>query len=276
MVIFSRYTWWAAAMAGLALFLTLASQVGVLTPVQGAFLTVTSPFERLLGGIFRPVAGLLSDAGDLGALRNENKDLRLRNEQLENDLVQAKQDAARIRELEAALGLPEGEKGETKLAAGVVHRDQSAFNDVVLIDRGSSDGVKAGMVVLSPQGTLMGAVTKVTASQSFVRLISDSKSRVSAETVDTKATGIVKGTPGRSLSFDLARADIKVGDLVQTSALTGRYPPGITIGRVTEVKGTNQDLFRTVKVESTVRLSTVSTVLVLTSFTPTDVTESTP
>jgi rod shape-determining protein MreC len=276
MVIFSRYTWWAAAMAGLALLLTLASQVGALSPVEGAFLTVTSPVERLVGAIFRPLASVLSDAGDLGDLRNENKSLRLRNEQLENELVQAKQDAARVRELEAALGLPEGEKGETKLAAGVVHRDQSAFNDVILIDRGSNDGLKVGMVVLSPQGTLMGSVTKVTSGQAFVRLISDSKSRVAAETVDSKATGVVKGAPGRTLSFDLARADIKVGDLVQTSALTGRYPPGLTIGRVTEVKGTNQDLFRTVKVESTVRLSTVSTVLVLTSFTPTNVTESAP
>jgi rod shape-determining protein MreC len=276
MLIFSRYTWWVAAMIGLALFLTAASQVGLLNPFQGAFLTVTSPVERVFGGVFRPMAGLLSNAGDIGDVRDENKRLRLENETLQIQLVEARQDAARVKELEQALKLTEANKDEVKLAANVVHRDSSPFTDVVLIDRGSGSGIKVGMVVLSSQGTLMGTVTKVTARQSFVRLVTDSKSRVAAETEGSKASGIVKGTAGRSLAFDLAQADIKAGDIVVTSALTGRYPAGITIGRVTEVKGTAQDLFRTVKLESTVRLSTATTVLVLTSFTPTDVAGGSP
>ena len=132
------------------------------------------------------------------------------------------------------------------------------------------------MVVVSAQGTLMGAVTKATTDQAFVRLITDSKSKVAAEDLQTKASGIVKGTANRALSFDLAQAEVKVGDDIITSSLTGRFPAGIPIGKVVEVTGTPQDVFRTVKLESSVRIATARTVLVITSFTPQDIGAAVP
>jgi rod shape-determining protein MreC len=271
MLIFSRYTWWVAAMIGLAVLLTGASQAGILNPVQGVFLTVTSPVENLLSGTFQPVASFLSDAGDVNSLQEENRRLRVENEALQNKVVGLQEDAERVKELEEALKITQGAKNETRLAANIVHRDASPFTDVVSIDRGTGAGVKVGMVVVSAQGTLMGTVTKVLDDQAFVRLITDTKSKVAAQVLDSKADGIVTGTPNRGLSFDLAQADIKVGDMIVTSALTGRFPAGLPIGRVTEVGGTTQDLFRTVKLEPLVRISTARTVLVLTSFTPADV-----
>jgi rod shape-determining protein MreC len=263
-------------MMGLALLLTLLSQVGALNPVQGAFLTVTQPFERGLSAVFRPIASFLSDAGDLDSLQAENRRLRIENEALTNQVVQLQQDAERIKELEAALGVVQADAAQTKLAANVVHRDRSPFTDVIGIDRGTNDGVRTGMVVLSAQGTLLGTVTKALSDQSFVRLVTDSKSKVAAEVQDSKADGVVKGTAERGLVFDLAQADIKVGDVIVTSALTGRFPAGIPIGKVTSVGGTSQDLFRTVDVEPLVRVGTVNTVLVLTSFRPQGVDETKP
>ncbi len=258
-------------MVAFAVLLTAASQVGILSPFQGVFLTITSPVERLATGVFRPIAGLLSNAGDLNDLRDENRKLRLENEELQNQVVALQQATERVKQLEAALNIQETQKDQTRLVASVVHRDASPFTDVVSIDKGSGAGVKVGMVVTSAQGTLLGTVTRVLSNQSFVRLVTDSKSKVAAEVEGSQAAGVVKGTPGRGLVFDLAQADIKVGDVVATSSLTGRYPAGIAIGRVVEVEGTPQDLFRTVKVEPLVRLSTATTVLVLTSFEPQDV-----
>lgn len=268
MLIFSRYGWWIAAMVGLALFLTAAGQVGVLHPVQGTFLRVVSPVENVLNGIFRPVATILSDAGDLRALQEENRRLRLDNESLQNKLIELQTDAARVKELEEALGIQQGDESQTLLAANVVSHDTSAFSDVISIDRGSSHGVRVGMNVLSSQGSLMGTVTDVFSSRSFVRLITDSKSRVNAEVQETKFEGIVKGGPERSLTFDLVEADVKVGDKLVTSGLGGNYQKDLPIGTVVEVSGTPQDLYKTVKVEPQVRLSTVDTALVLLSFVP--------
>jgi len=169
MLIFQRYSWWVAAMVGLALLLAVVGQVGVLSPVQGLFLNVASPFEKVLNGTFRPIAGLLSNAGEVGAIRDENSRLRLENEELRNQIAELQQNAAQIDDLREALNLTQGDKSVQYLAGSIVHRDASPFTDVVTIDRGSGDGLQVGMVVLSTKGTLMGKITKVTKTNAFVR-----------------------------------------------------------------------------------------------------------
>ena len=114
----------------------------------------------------------------------------------------------------------------------------------------------------------MGTVTKVSGETSFVRLITDSRSKVRAEIAGTGAEGIVKGTPDRGLVLDLAQGDIKVGDTVVSSGLGGNYPKGIPIGVVSEVTGTSQDLYKKVTIQPLVRLGTATTVLVNISFIP--------
>ncbi|MFN0093494.1 MAG: rod shape-determining protein MreC [Dehalococcoidia bacterium] len=268
MLIFSRYSWWAAAALGLAVVLTLFTQVGLLGPIRSIFLTVTQPFEEAVAAVARPVAGVLGDAGDLRKLRDENQTLRLENEQLHSQVALLQEDAGRAAELEEALKITQGDSEETRLAANVVSRQSTPFTDVLSIDRGSNDGVRAGMVVTSAKGSLMGLVTEVFANRSVVRLITDSKSRVAAEDVETGATGSVRGDANRTLTFALPDAAVNVGDVIQTSSISGRFPPGIPIGRVTELVPTEQGIPRSVRVEPLVRISTARTVLVLTSFIP--------
>jgi rod shape-determining protein MreC len=268
MLIFSRYTWWAGAMLGLAMLLTATSSVGVLNPVQNLFLSAAQPVEIALGEVFRPVAAVLSDAGDLNALREENRQLRLENEELRNQTIVLQQDTVELDELRQALGIQQGAEDEKLVLANIVHRDSSPFTDVIRIDKGTNDGVQAGMVVLSAQGSLMGSVTSAKADTAFVRLITDSRSKVAAQVEGSRADGLVRGAANRTLTLQLGPKDIKVGDTIVTSALTGRYPEGQPIGRVTDVKGSPQDLHPTVTLEPFVRTSTAQTVLVLTSFIP--------
>lgn len=257
-------------MIGLAMLLAVMGQTGLLNPFQGLFLRVTSPIESVLTGVFRPVAAVLTDAGNLNDLQDENARLRLENEDLHNRVTSLQQDAEQVEELRKALGVIQSTDAGTKLAASVVHRDSSPFTDVISIDRGSGSGIKVGMVVLSSQGSLIGTVTEVTNKNAFVRLITDSKSKVASQIQESKVDGITKGSPNRGLSFDLAvsQATINVGDMVVTSGLGGNYPAGLPIGRVSEVSGSSQDLFKKVAVEPLARASTARTVLVLTSFTP--------
>jgi rod shape-determining protein MreC len=268
MLIFQRYQWWVATMIGFALFLALAGQVGVLVPVQGAFLRVTSPFERVLTTVFRPVASVLSNAGEIGDLREENNRLRLENEELRNQVGELQQNAEDIKGLREALDLTQGDTSVRYVAADIVHRDNNVFSDIVTINRGSADGIQTGMVVVSTKGTLMGKVTKVTSANSFVRLITDTQSTVSAEVQETGADGSVKGTPNRGLVLELAQGDIQVGDTVVTAGLGGGYPRGLPIGRVSAVSGTNQDLYKKVTLEPGVRVGTAENVLVRTDFIP--------
>lgn len=268
MLIYSRYTWWVAAMLGLALFLGAAGQVGVLNPFQGVFLKVTGPLESATLGVVKPVADVLANAGEISDLRDRNNRLSIENEELRNRVAELEQDTQELDELRQALEINSADTSQQRLAATIVTRDLSSFTAVVRIDRGKQDGVRDGMVVLSAQGTLLGTVTKVLDDTSFVRLVTDTQSKVNAKVVESNADGIVRGTPGRGLAFDLAQGDIKVGDIVVTSGLGGNYPQDIPIGRVSEVSGSSQELFKKVTIEPRVRVSTAQTVLVLTSFLP--------
>jgi rod shape-determining protein MreC len=268
MLILNRYSWWVASMVGLALLLAVMTEVGLLTPFQSIFLRASAPVERVFTGIFKPVASVLSDAGQLSDLQDENARLRLDNEALRNRITDLEQNEQRLKELEEALGITTGAAPGTREIANVVHRDNSAFTNVVTIDIGNSKGIVPGMVVLSSQGTLIGTVTRVVGEHSFVRLITDSRSKVSATVEATGAEGIVRGTPNRTLTLELAQGEIKVGDTLVTAGLGGNYPRGIPIGEVKEISGTAQDLFKRVVVEPRVRISTVDTVLVDTSFVP--------
>ncbi|HKS92924.1 MAG TPA: rod shape-determining protein MreC [Tepidiformaceae bacterium] len=268
MVIFSRYTWWVGAMVGLALLLTLFGAVGILSPFQGVFLRVASPFENALSAVFDPVASFLSDVGNVNDLRNENARLRLQNEELQNKVASLQEESQQVAELQQALGVQQSGGAAKKVAANVVAHDTSPGVDVISIDKGSGSGIRVGMTVLSSGGTLMGTVTKVTGANAFVRLVTDTRSKVNARTLETQASGVIEGTLNRGLSFGLAQQDVNVGDTVVTSGLGGNYPPDVPIGKVTAVSGTPQDLFRSVTVEPTVRLSTVRTVLVNTTFVP--------
>lgn len=269
MLIFSRYSYWVGAMVIMALVLAASTQLGFLDPVQSLVLRVTSPIEKTVSGTFRPVATLLSDAGNLNDIRDENRRLRLENESLQVAVAELEKQTERITELEAALQIP-ASAGNTLLPATISGRYSSPFTDEVRIDRGASAGIKAGMVVLSAQGSLFGTVTETTANTAFIRLVSDSNSRVAAQVQDIGVIGSVEGAADRKLLFRFSEIgdDIRVGDKILTSGLGGNYPAGILIGTVRGVTGTPQDLFQNIEIEPTVRLSTAQTVLVNTSFVP--------
>jgi rod shape-determining protein MreC len=255
-------------MAGLTLILFTLGQVRLLDPVQGLFLTAGQPIEQGLRSIFRPVSSTLGNLTRAGDLEAKNRELRLEIERLQVRVQELEREAELVKELEQALETIRGGDAETRLLATVVHRDASAYSDVISINRGSDDGLREGMVVLSPQGSVLGSVTRTFASQAFVRLITDSRSRVAAIVPETQAEGVVKGGFSGDLTLDLARAEVRKDDVVVTSGLGGNFPAGLPVARVVEVAGTPQDLFRSVTLEPLVRLSTVETVVVLMGFLP--------
>ncbi len=265
MLVVSRYGWWIAAMLSLAVFLLLAGQAGILQPFEGVFLRVSAPLEKGLSTTFRPVANVLSDAGGFNDIRAENNALRLENETLRNQIVELQQENAQIPDLQKALGISSSED-DTYVVAQVVAHDSSPFTDRVLIDQGTAAGVKTGMVVFSSGLSLVGTVVDVNDDYSWVRLITDASSKVNGQVLESQVNGSVSGHADRSLSFDLTQGNVNVGDTIVSSGIGGNYPPGRTIGTVTEVSGTPQDISRTVKVEPLVRMGTLEIVQVLTSF----------
>jgi rod shape-determining protein MreC len=107
----------------------------------------------------------------------------------------------------------------------------------MIVDKGKNDGVKEGMAVLDSSG-LMGQVVQVSEFTSRVLLIADTNHAVPVQVNRNAVRAIAYGT-GRLDELELANvldtADIKVGDLLVSSGLGGRFPKGYPVARVTNI-----------------------------------------
>jgi rod shape-determining protein MreC len=107
----------------------------------------------------------------------------------------------------------------------------------IIIDKGADAGISMGQAVLDAQG-LFGQVVEVGRFTSRVLLLTDSDHAVPVR-VNRNGVRSVAGGTGDMDSLELENvsisADIVEGDLVETSGLGGRFPPGYPVGIVTSV-----------------------------------------
>jgi rod shape-determining protein MreC len=261
---------WTGFLAFAAFALMVASWVSLFDPVQNVTLDVTSPIQSLLHDTTRPIADWVNNITDASGLSRENAALRTENERLTNELTRAREDAVQAQSQQDLNTVRTQFPNDSFLAAAVVSRDAGNLRSIIAIDRGRTDGVKEGMIVVSEGRSLVGTVSKVFDGYAWVTLITDPKSAVSAVVQESRAEGVVAGNYDGALNMEFVGqgAAVKQGDFVITSGIGGGYPPGIVIGRISTLQKTEQDLFQNVHLDHLASLSSLEHVLVLTSFEP--------
>ncbi len=113
---------------------------------------------------------------------------------------------------------------------------------VVNIDRGSRDGIRRDMGVITPDG-VVGKILAVYPDISQVLLLGDKESGVGALLADTRTQGPVKGTGEPLLSLDYISNDekVSVGEAVLTSGQDRIFPKDLPVGTVVDVDAGPQD-----------------------------------
>lgn len=262
------------SLARLSVFAALAAVLLLLSPLplagsleeRGAALIF--PATTAIRDATRPIADVLLNAGQVRELSAENARLRRDLARLEAEAAALRESAVAGQQVQSLLAAV-GEQASRFLPASVVLRDPSPVRDALVVDRGSADGVRSGQPVLGPGATLIGVVTDVDAHRSSVRLLTDSASAVTAVVQESRVPGaLAGGDRGLVLEFVPVDAPISEGDLVLTSALGGRLPGGLVIGRITSIDAPGQQLFATVRVEALTDYARVERVLILTDPVP--------
>ncbi len=263
---------WTSFIAIAAFMLMAASRFAVLDPVENVTLNVTTPVQNALSDATRPIADWVNNVTDARSLATDNRRLRDENEALRNEDARSREDSAELKNLQDLSAVRQQFPNDTFLTSTVISRDSSNLRSVVAIDRGSSDGVREGMIVVTEGRSLVGTISKTFDDYAWVTLITDPKSAVSAIVQESRAEGVVAGNYDGDLVMEFVGqgAAVKEGDFVLTSGVGGGYPAGVVIGRVSNVKKTEQDLFQSVHVDHLASLSDLENVLVLTSFEPKD------
>ncbi|MEO7673123.1 MAG: rod shape-determining protein MreC [Pyrinomonadaceae bacterium] len=186
------------------------------------------------------VSGYFGSISNLRSAQTENDILKQRVQELEVEVKGTADLNAENERLRSLLDLKE--KGKYKvLTARIIGRDPSIWFDASIVNRGSLDGVKLNMPVVT-NGGLVGRVTAVGPLTAQVDLITRDKSGLGAivgEISAANALGVVSGTSKRDLvemRYVSGSVDVQVGSSVYTSGQDGIYPAGLKVGEIVEVR----------------------------------------
>jgi len=242
----------------------LLRPVGYLKPVQDLVSTLFAPLQYGLTWITTRITHVVVSLSDLGALPSRVDELQATVDRLmiENvRLREAEIENANLRELlQFKLANPSYEM----LAAEVIGRDPDSLLHYLTIDRGSDDGLGAGMPVVTARG-LVGRIDEVFPRTARVMLLTDPVSTVSALIQSSRSTGIVQGEGRRGLTMRFVEQSEPVAenDIVLTSGLGGTYPKRLVIGQVVSVTRSDVEMFLEIIVQSAVDFDRVEAVLVI-------------
>jgi rod shape-determining protein MreC len=150
------------------------------------------------------------------------------------------------------------------IAARVIGGSPDSGSQIVNIDRGSRDGLRRDMGVITPDG-VVGKIFAVYPDISQVLLMGDKESGVGALLADTRTQGPVKGTGEPLLSLEYISSDEKVtvGEAVLTSGQDRIFPKDLPVGRVVDIKSDPKSPFMKIRVKPAAHLDRLEEVLVL-------------
>jgi len=212
------------------------SRSQTLTPVRDGLTWLLQPV-LWVAGLPAAVAGTAEHLQTRESLLEENNVLRenqlLLQSRLEK-LAALEMENSRLRELLASSSQLE----ERVLIAEILSASQDPYRQQIVLNKGARDGVYKGQALVDAQGVL-GQVISVNPATSVALLLTDPNHGIPVEINRTGLQTIALGRgDGQSLSLPYlpGTADVKVGDLLVSSALGGRFPAGYPVGEIRELK----------------------------------------
>jgi rod shape-determining protein MreC len=245
---------------------------GYLSPLSRLALAPLISAQTWLSTRFQTIQNYVNAPQDLSRLRQRNMELEAEVSRLQAEIIDLKQQLSETRILSALVDFARVNPENRYVAAAVIGRDPSPFVRYVIVNRGSDDGLRRGMPVVTQQG-LVGRIDAVTAGAARIQLITDPDSAVDIRLEPSTAQAVLRGSVTGELDLQMIpqSAVVQVGDLVLTSGLGGNYPPDILIGQTTSVRSRETDLFQQASVQPVVDFSQLQIVLIITNFRPVDI-----
>ena len=244
--------------------MTLEGTTRLLEPFRSTLATLVSPLQvvaetpYLLGDSVGEVVASRENLREQNALLDRRV---LELSQISQQFLSLRQENARLREL---LGSRARLPTEVLIAelVGVV---PGVETHQVILDKGKDAGVMVGQAVIDAQG-LFGQIVEIGQFTSRVLQITDISHALPVQ-INRNGVRSVAGGTGRRDALELENvpvtADIREGDLVETSGLAGRFPVGYPVGYVASVIIEDTSAYARITVRPTAFLDRSRHVLVL-------------
>ncbi|MBS6183630.1 MAG: rod shape-determining protein MreC [Clostridium celatum] len=226
------------AFLGIIIF-SLKSNSSIISSGVGS---VISPLQKIVYNANDKIKGSFDFFINFSKVKQENEELAAKNAELENKLIEynrMKEENTTLREM---FDYSQANKNYNYLGCNIVGYSGGNISNGYIIDKGTNDGVKKDMIVITPAG-LVGKVTKSESNYSIVQTILNENIAVASMVESTReTTGILQGiTDSKNKNLTMLSnipidSEIKEGDVILTSGLGGMYPQEIRIGEVVSVE----------------------------------------
>lgn len=135
----------------------------------------------------------------------------------------------------------------TIITAEIVAKNLDTADQIIILNRGSNDGIKNDQPVIYGDGILIGKIIKLENNLSFARVLSDNQSKIAATILNSDhSLGVIEGGFGLSIkmTFIPRNENIIIGDEIITSGLEIGIPRGLIIGKVAAVENESYQPFQ--------------------------------
>ncbi len=245
-------------------FLVFWNPENLFNPVRWVLLRITYPLQKTFYLLSQETAETVGFFSSISGLKEENEKLIQENNLLAGMVAMLENERKDNENLREQLRLAPREKFNLE-AASVIAQNSQKPGGWLLIDKGSSDGIKPEMPVIAYEGILVGRVAEVFSGTSKILLLSDSESVVNTFDLETGARGIIRGEYGLGLIMDMVSQSetLNAGDTIVTSGLGSGMPKGLLIGKIQEIRMTGDKLFQQAVVFPRIRYAKLETVFVI-------------
>lgn len=235
---------------GLVLIISGIILYGLIQPDDNAIANVCScvsmPVSKSLKWISDRADDFMYQFEEKEKLKSENESLKSEINELRNLSVEynnLKRDNLRFKKY---YGIKKNDESLKFVSASVIGRDSTEYFWDFIIDKGSADGISLNDAVMTENG-LVGKVCRLTSHTSRVKTILSPESKIGAVDCVTGDSGVICGAAASAvenftrMTFIPAQNEIKNGDIIVTSGISGMYPKNLKIGKVKSVEYDSYD-----------------------------------
>lgn len=225
--------------------------------------------EKVFNKPAQYIAGFFNNISDLKDTYKENQILKSKLDKYVELSVREKDLEKENKELKELIGATKDLSDYESIQATVTIRDPDKWQQIITIDKGSTNGVEKEMAVITAKG-LIGKIKNVSKFSSTVQLLSasDRTNRISAK-IQQKNTvfGLIEGydVEKQTLLFKRipSNAKVKKGQTVVSSGLGGVFPKNLVIGKVEEVEPDEHGLTQTAYIKPQADFNDINHVIVV-------------
>lgn len=218
---------------GIALMM-LDSHFAAVQSIRQVGATILYPIQWLANQPVRLYQYVGNLSRSQAELLEQNRILQEENGRLKIRLQRDKVNLSELSELKKLYGLQQRGISDV-IGAEVISNGKDPLSEKLIINKGSSDGVKNGDAVIDTEG-LIGQVTQVQMKSSEISLLSSSKTIVPVVVERTGERSLLYGSSSKlDLRYFPTASDLKPNDILLTSGLDSVYPAGIPVATVNEV-----------------------------------------